>query len=307
MQGCNSAPTKCPTIGTPFLPALLVALTGLTGVILLPYYHPAANRAYHDVAAISRNPFLQIARSLHHWLSAVLILLAAFTTVAVILRGTYRRPHHLAWITFLGGSGLFLLFQITGHALPWDSHGVCTVSIETGIAGNVPVIGAFLAKTLRGQTVVGPATLRLWYIAHVVLLPGALILARNRHVRALAAYVLGVRGEEDALTPLQHIATDDPDPTVRLYAVEALGRIGGSSVRDLLHRIETSDGNGNVRFAATQSLRRMQLGLPRDTLMKEIRLFQSDQMALARIGKRAPAPPLMEPVPVTSFAGLERL
>lgn len=47
----------------------------------------------------------------------------------------------------------------------------------------------------------------------------------NRHVRALAAYVLGVVGNAESSSNLQKTLESDPDATVRIYAAEALGRI----------------------------------------------------------------------------------
>jgi nitric oxide reductase subunit C len=71
---------------------------------------------------------------------------------------------------------LFLLFQLTGHLLPWDGFAVSTAAIEAGIAGNVPVVGPAIAGIVRGgSSTISVATLRAWYAAHVALLPLGLL------------------------------------------------------------------------------------------------------------------------------------
>ena len=45
----------------------------------------------------------------------------------------YRQPLRLVWVAAVGLVVLFLLFQITGHLLPWDSQAVSTAAIESGV------------------------------------------------------------------------------------------------------------------------------------------------------------------------------
>src|SRR5262249_55377264 len=88
----------------------------------------------------------------------------------------YRRPYQFAWLAAVAMVLLFFLLQLTGHLLPWDSLGVSSAAIETGIAENMPVVGPVQARILRGGAAGGPATLTIWYTAHIVLLPAALAL-----------------------------------------------------------------------------------------------------------------------------------
>lgn len=110
----------------------------------------------------------------------------------------------------------------------------------------------------------------------------------NRHVRALAAYVLGVRGETEAAVK-RRIVLEDKDATVRLYAAEALGRIGDEAARSLLEKVHRSDPNVNVRYAAEQALLRLTVeGNGKGHLLTLARAFDPRQMALAVLGRPAP-------------------
>jgi len=63
-----------------------------------------------------------------------------------------------------------MLFQLTGHLLPWDVHAVRTAVVESGIAQGAPLIGPLQANLIRGGASVGPQTLGIWFPAHVVAL-----------------------------------------------------------------------------------------------------------------------------------------
>jgi quinol-cytochrome oxidoreductase complex cytochrome b subunit/cytochrome c2 len=173
------------SFGTVLLLLAMVAV--VTGLALWPFYSPTWDAAHRSVQAMERSFPLRLLRGVHHWGSALLLLLGAAYLVYGLFTGAYRRPWHLAWIASIGLVLLFFLFQLTGHLLPWDSQGVSTAVIETGIAANVPVIGRVQAQLLRGgEEAVSPPTLAAWFHAHVTLLPAvlaglaALFLAQGR-------------------------------------------------------------------------------------------------------------------------------
>lgn len=145
--------------------ALIAAL--VTGIALLPVYKSDPAAAHSSVASIASAGFLGFLRSIHHWSSAVIIVLGAVYIVTGIFRGAYHKPGQGLWI---GSIVMFLIgvaMQITGHLLPYDVQAVRTAVVETGIAENAPVIGTVQGNLMRGGETVGPATLHLWHLAHV--------------------------------------------------------------------------------------------------------------------------------------------
>jgi len=154
---------------------LLAGMAVLTGVALLPFYDASAEGAHRSVQTLQASPALRALRATHYWSSALLILAGGVYVAYGLLTASYRRPLHLAWATGVSMTLLFLLFQLTGHILPWDRHAVCTAGVETGIAENVPLLGPIQARLLRGGEAVGPKTLFVWYRAHIAFLPVMLL------------------------------------------------------------------------------------------------------------------------------------
>ncbi|MEA2552421.1 MAG: ubiquinol-cytochrome c reductase cytochrome b subunit [Fimbriimonadaceae bacterium] len=180
---------------TGLISALLffAALDIVTGLVLLPAFN--ANDPYGSVAAISRSGPLGFVRNLHHWSSALMLLLGEVYIVVGLFRGAYRKPGQWLWVSVIVLFLIGALMQLTGHLLPMDVHAVRTAVVETGIAQNAPVVGQTQADLLRGGSTVGQATFRLWYTSHVALLSVVLILliaaifaaARKRGIRLVKA------------------------------------------------------------------------------------------------------------------------
>jgi HEAT repeat protein len=69
----------------------------------------------------------------------------------------------------------------------------------------------------------------------------------NSEVRSEVAQALGAVPSDQASAPLAHILIADDDPTVRHFAKQSLGRIGGDSVIDvLLPELETYKDNAGI-------------------------------------------------------------
>ena len=154
---------------TGFIAAMLTALAVavITGLALLPVYRADGHNAYQSVMSINSAGFLGFLRAMHHWSSALLILLGEIYIVIGLFRGAYRKPGQWLWIASIVMFLIGLAMQITGHLLPYDEQGVRTAVVETGIAANAPVVGDMQGNLMRGGAAVGDNTLHLWYMAHV--------------------------------------------------------------------------------------------------------------------------------------------
>jgi quinol-cytochrome oxidoreductase complex cytochrome b subunit/cytochrome c551/c552 len=162
----NSSPRS---YNTGIIAAMLTALAigVITGIALMPVYKPDAHSAYSSVLALTQTGFLGFVRGMHHWSSAVLIILGGAYIIAGLFTGAYQKPGQGLWI---GTIVMFLIgvaMQITGHLLPFDVQAVRTAVVETGIASNAPVVGEAQGNLMRGGASVGENTLHLWYVAHV--------------------------------------------------------------------------------------------------------------------------------------------
>lgn len=105
--------------------------------------------------------------------------------------------------------------------------------------------------------------------------------SESRHVRAMAAELLGVLGDASAVPALVS-AAGDPDATVRIYAIQSLGWLKASP--EAVARA-AKDANANVRFIAGQAL----VQAREDCKVKEAYgPIESEKLGAAEVGARAP-------------------
>jgi ubiquinol-cytochrome c reductase cytochrome b subunit len=158
---------------------VLILVECITGPILSVYYTPSPNAAYRTIEAIEQNPLGHFLRGLHHWASATLIILAFLTVARMFFTAEYKavdgRRRDIVWIAAIVLTQLSLVFQLTGHVLPWDTNAVKTADVEAGIGGNVWVFGPIIKRLILGSASTGAATLSRWHGLHVGLLPLLLI------------------------------------------------------------------------------------------------------------------------------------
>ncbi|RYG24159.1 c-type cytochrome [bacterium] len=152
------------------------ALQLLAGVLLAIVYRPVAAGAHASTEAMHQGAW-RILQGFHYWGSAVMIVHSALHLAALTWAGWYRGPQVRSYLAALALAGLSVGFQITGNALPWDRHGVQTAAVEGAIASRVPVVGATASKVMLGGDALTDATLPIWYNAHRILLPIALLVA----------------------------------------------------------------------------------------------------------------------------------
>jgi cytochrome b6 len=100
------------------------------------------------------------------------MVLAAFLhMVTVFFMRAYRKPREMTWWT---GAALLLLsmgFGFSGYLLPWNELAFFATRVGTDMAGEVPVMGPFLLRFLRGGEDVTGATLTRFFGFHVAVLP----------------------------------------------------------------------------------------------------------------------------------------
>ncbi len=77
---------------------------------------------------------------------------------------------------------LTLLLSFTGYLLPWDQLAYWAVTVGSGMAGYVPLMGETVQEILLGGPIVGSATLLRFYVLHVAILPLAVVAALTIHL-----------------------------------------------------------------------------------------------------------------------------
>jgi ubiquinol-cytochrome c reductase cytochrome b subunit len=158
----------------------------LTGLLLSFYYDPSPDGAYNSVDYVTfQAPLGWLMRGLHFYNASAIVILAVLHLLRTFAFGAYKKPREITWI-----SGVLLLlvalgFAFTGYLLPWDQRGYWATKVGTEIAGTLPLIGEWQLRLIRGGPDLGQATLTRFYITHILLLPGALILLIGLHIYQL--------------------------------------------------------------------------------------------------------------------------
>lgn len=168
--------------------AFLFLVQVVTGILLVLYYQPDPQTAFASVQRITGGeiPYGSLVRDVHAWASDFFVLSLMVHLFTVLVRRSFRPPHELTWM-----SGVFSLvigvgLAFTGAVLPWNQTAYFDAAVGSGLARNVPVVGEWLMRFMRGGHDVGAGTLGHAYGFHVAALPAALTLLVGLHLFVLS-------------------------------------------------------------------------------------------------------------------------
>jgi ubiquinol-cytochrome c reductase cytochrome b subunit len=155
----------------------------ITGVCLAIYYVPSPLTAHVTLAYIIKEvaggAFL---RSLHSYGSSAMVVVLVLHFLQTFLYGSYKGKRELLWISGCVLSLLVLGMTFTGYLLRWDLKAYFAGSVGTSIAGDVPLVGSWLLRLVRGGEMMGALTLSRFYVLHVFLLPATIFLFIAVHI-----------------------------------------------------------------------------------------------------------------------------
>lgn len=156
---------------------LLVA----SGILLLFYYQPAPAAAYPSILLLESSVWGgRYLRSLHRLASHFFLVLIMLHTLRVILTGAYQQPRQLNWLI---GCALFMLAVFegyTGYLLPMDQLALWATQTGMELLQIMPLGGA-LRAALVPDGVGEPMSLLRFYVLHILMVPGSLLLLSALH------------------------------------------------------------------------------------------------------------------------------
>ena len=148
----------------------------LSGIFLTMHYNPDANLAFASVEYIMRDvPGGWFIRYMHSTGASFFFIVIYMHMFRALLYGSYRRPRELIWIF---GCLLFLMLMAEaffGYLLPWGQMSYWGAQVIVNLFGAIPFIGPELALFIRGDYVVGDATLNRFFAFHVIAIPLVLL------------------------------------------------------------------------------------------------------------------------------------
>lgn len=178
------------------LAMLVLVIQIVTGIFLTMHYKPDASPldgilgnpsvAFASVEYIMRDvPWGYIIRYMHSTGASMFFVVIYLHMFRGIIYSSYRNPRELIW---LFGMGIFLALMgeaFFGYLLPWGQMSYWGAQVITSLFGTVPLIGPDLMEWLRGDYLVGDATLNRFFAFHVIALPLVLLGLVTAHLIAL--------------------------------------------------------------------------------------------------------------------------
>ena len=182
----------------------------ITGIFLALYYVPSATSAHTTVAYIVKEvtggSFL---RSLHAYGSSAVVIVLLLHLTQTYLYGAYKGRRELLWISGCVLFALMLAMAFTGYLLPWDQKAYFATTVGTNMASDVPLIGTWLKRFMRGGDEMGTLTVSRFFVAHVFVIPAVLIAFIATHVYLFRKAGAAGPPSEDPINPRS--------PTQRFY------------------------------------------------------------------------------------------
>ena len=162
---------------------VIFALQVLTGMLLMVYYVPDAEKAFRSVTFVMNElPYGWLIRLCHAVGSNMMVAVLILHMLSTLMMGSYKSPRELNWVS---GFTLFALVQgisLTGYLLPWSQLSFWATTVATNSANAIPVVGPYLVEFLRGGKLVGPPTLGRFFAVHVAVLPVVIAAVIGAHL-----------------------------------------------------------------------------------------------------------------------------
>jgi ubiquinol-cytochrome c reductase cytochrome b subunit len=168
------------------LALLVLVLQIVTGIFLTMHYKPDAALAFGSVEYIMRDvPWGWLVRYMHSTGASAFFIVVYLHMFRGLIYGSYRKPRELVWIF---GCAIFLCLMaeaFMGYLLPWGQMSYWGAQVIVNLFAAVPLIGPDLALLIRGDFVVGDATLNRFFAFHVIAVPLVLLGLVAAHIIAL--------------------------------------------------------------------------------------------------------------------------
>ncbi|MFZ4286959.1 cytochrome b [Variovorax sp. HJSM1_2] len=168
------------------LAMLVLVIQIVTGIFLVMHYKPEATLAFASVEYIMRDvPWGWLIRYMHSTGASAFFVVVYLHMFRGLLYGSYRKPRELVWIF---GCAIFLCLMaeaFMGYLLPWGQMSYWGAQVIVNLFAAIPFIGPDLALLIRGDYVVGDATLNRFFSFHVIAVPLVLLGLVAAHIIAL--------------------------------------------------------------------------------------------------------------------------
>ena len=175
------------------LALMVLVIQIVTGIFLVMHYKPDASLnasgvpvAFASVEYIMRDvPWGWLIRYMHSTGASAFFIVVYLHMFRGLIYGSFRKPRELTW---LFGVMIFLALMaeaFAGYLLPWGQMSYWGAQVILNLFSAIPLVGNDLATWIRGDFVIGDATLNRMFSFHVIAIPLALVGLVAAHILAL--------------------------------------------------------------------------------------------------------------------------
>ncbi len=158
------------------LALLVLVIQIVTGIFLVMHYKPDASLAFASVEYIMRDvPWGWLVRYMHSTGASAFFVVVYLHMFRGLIYGSYQKPRELVWIF---GCAIFLALMaeaFMGYLLPWGQMSYWGAQVIINLFAAIPFVGNDLSLLIRGDYVVGDATLNRFFAFHVIAVPLVLL------------------------------------------------------------------------------------------------------------------------------------
>ncbi len=163
--------------------ACLFIILTFTGLLLLYFYVPSVRDAYWSVKDIDNVVvFGWLLRAQHRWAAELMVAVVYLHLVRVFFTAAYRNQRVWNWYIGIALFIITLLLSFTGYILPWDQLAYWALTIATGIAREIPVLGEDIRFLLLGGNMLEQNSLLRFFVFHNFFLPTLVIILFALHM-----------------------------------------------------------------------------------------------------------------------------
>ena len=175
------------------LAIVVLAIQIITGIFLVMFYKPDGSHnangipvAFASVEYIMRDvQWGWLIRYMHSTGASAFFFVVYMHMFRGMLYGSYRKPRELIWVF---GVLIFLVLMaeaFMGYLLPWGQMSFWGAQVIVNLFSAIPLVGEPLSIWIRGDYVIGDATLNRFFSFHVIAVPLALLGLVVAHILAL--------------------------------------------------------------------------------------------------------------------------
>ena len=130
-------------------------------------------------------PYGWLIRYIHSTGATAFFVVVYLHMLRGLMYGSYKKPRELIWLF-----GMFIYLALMaeafmGYLLPWGQMSYWGAQVIISLFSAIPVIGDDLTLWIRGDFVIGDATLNRFFALHVIALPFVLVFLVVAHILAL--------------------------------------------------------------------------------------------------------------------------